>query len=190
MAQKTVLNNGWFKKGHIPWCKGTKGVRKAWNKGKTGIYLPETLEKNRQAHLGRKHSEESKAKIGLASKGNKYALGNKLSKETKRKMSDSHKGEKAYQWKGGIRGKNYLERRRFQHILQKKVFERDHYTCQICNKKGGILHVDHIQSFAEYLEGRFDLSNCRTLCVSCHYMITFKRPMPRDSKWGTTFMRK
>ena len=31
--------------GKIPWNKGTKGLQKSWNKGKTGIYSQETLRK-------------------------------------------------------------------------------------------------------------------------------------------------
>lgn len=49
-----------------------------------------------------------------------------------------------------------------------KVFERDDYTCQICGKRGGNLHVDHIKPFAIYIELRFDLANGRTLCIPCH----------------------
>jgi hypothetical protein len=37
------LHKGWFKKGNIPWSKGTKGVVKSWNKGKK---LPEFSGKN------------------------------------------------------------------------------------------------------------------------------------------------
>jgi len=44
--------------------------------------------------LGKKHSEETKLKIGLGSKGNKYNLGKKRSEETKQKISESHQGEK------------------------------------------------------------------------------------------------
>lgn len=55
------------KKGSTPWNKGNKGRKPwmntsglnstgdvPWNKGKTGIYSAETLEKNRQAHLGKR----------------------------------------------------------------------------------------------------------------------------------------
>ena len=39
-----------FKKGHVPWCKGTKGLVVAWNKGK-------------------KFSMESRKKMSLSQKG-------------------------------------------------------------------------------------------------------------------------
>jgi len=51
---------------------------------------------------------------------------------------------------------------------RKTVFERDNYTCQICNERGGELHPDHIKQFAYYPELRFEPSNGRTLCASCH----------------------
>jgi hypothetical protein len=41
---------------------------------------------------GYKHSEEAKARIGVASKGNKYRLGTKDSEETCKKRVDSRKG--------------------------------------------------------------------------------------------------
>lgn len=48
-----------------------------------------------------------------------------------------------------------------------KVFERDNYICQKCNKKGGRLVADHIKPFALYPELRFELSNGRTICKEC-----------------------
>ena len=80
--------------------------------------------------------------------------------------------------------KDRLERLRFRNEMQKKVFERDNYTCQLCREKGGHLQVDHIQPWAEYVEGRFSMDNCRTLCMDCHYKITFGRPKPKDIVWG------
>lgn len=112
----------------------------------------------------------------------------KFSKQWIENLSKAHKGvqakEKHPKWKGGITPINHLERNRFRWEIQKKVFERDNYTCQTCGKRGGTLHVDHIQEWSEYVELRFQIDNCRTLCRKCHYKITFGKPMNEDSKWG------
>jgi len=111
--------------------------------------------------------------------------GKKRTLEQKLKVT----GQNHYNWQGGITPENDAQRVRFRREIQKQVFERDNYTCQFCNIKGEILHVDHIQPWAEYVEGRFDINNCRTLCIKCHYKITFGYEMPIDSKWGITFMK-
>ena len=48
------------------------------------------------------------------------------------------------------------------------VYKRDDYTCQECKQKGGRLNADHIKSWADYPDSRYELSNGRTLCVPCH----------------------
>jgi len=53
-------------------------------------------------------------------------------------------------------------------IWRTAVFERDDYTCQNCNEKGGYLNADHIKPFSLYPDLRFELNNGRTLCVPCH----------------------
>ena len=74
--------------------------------------------------------------------------------------------------------------------MQKLIFERDGYKCQMCDS-GGDLQVDHIASWAEFKELRFDPDNCRTLCAKCHYEITFKKPMPENIKtWGHNLERR
>lgn len=50
----------------------------------------------------------------------------------------------------------------------RQIKKRDDYTCQMCRKRGGILHSDHIKPFAYFPELRFELTNGRTLCISCH----------------------
>lgn len=53
-----------------------------------------TICEHSRLHMKGKHlSEETKKKIGEASKGNKYALGNRISEETKNRMSEAMKGE-------------------------------------------------------------------------------------------------
>jgi 5-methylcytosine-specific restriction endonuclease McrA len=75
-------------------------------------------------------------------------------------------------------------------MMQKQVFERDNYTCQLCGVRGVDLQVDHIQSWAEYVELRFSMDNCRTLCSKCHYKITFGRPMPETILgWGHNILK-
>ncbi len=94
-------------------------------------------------------------------------------------------------WKGGISNKDVIARQKFQQTIQKQVFERDNHTCQLCRQKGGILQVDHIQSWADYVELRFSIDNCRTLCMVCHYKITFNKPMPPTIKtWGRNLIRR
>lgn len=51
---------------------------------------------------------------------------------------------------------------------RKSVFERDNYTCQVCNVRGTYLEADHIKPWAYFPELRFELSNGRTLCRPCH----------------------
>ena len=118
----------------------------------------------------------------------RFVLGFHHTEVSKKKISETHKGEKSYLWKGGISKFDHVDRVRFRETIQKQVFERDNYTCQICGIKGGNLQVDHIQPWAEYVEGRFDINNCRTLCIKCHYKITFGKEMPENVKtWGHNF---
>ncbi len=172
------------------------------------------FQKGNKVNLGRVQSPETILKISLASKGrpswNKGLKGTTHalhSEETKRKMSLAHMGKKGYTawnkgkeglkgslnpaWKGGITPSNKLERKRFRNTVLKLVLERDNYTCQLCGERGVDLQVDHIQSWAEYIELRFSMDNCRTLCAKCHYKITFGKTMPENIKtWGHTFGRR
>lgn len=123
--------------------------------------------KNRK---GYKHSEETKRKIGLKHKGNKYFLGKHHSEETRQKMSKRMKGDKSNFWKGGITSMNEKIRKSLKYRLwRESVFKRDNYQCIWGGKNHGYnLNADHIKSFALFPELRFDLSNGRTLCEDCH----------------------
>jgi len=61
-----------------------------------------------------------------------------------------------------------------------KIFQRDNYTCQSCNERGGKLHAHHITPVSEIVETIggvkeiedhelfANLNNGITLCVECH----------------------
>lgn len=168
---------------------------------------PLSVEHKRKISLatrGKKLSDEHKAKLKANHKGR---TGMPLSEDHKKKIGEKNSvhmmghtpwnkglkgfmaGEKHHNWKGGVTSRNDIERVLFRQSVQKAVFERDDCTCQICEEKGKIIHVDHIQKWSDYVELRFDINNCRTVCVDCHYFITFGKAKPIDSKWGLTFYK-
>lgn len=114
--------------------------------------------------FGRSHSAASKDKI-------RYSKTGKLT------------GELNPNWKGGVSPSSKIDRDKFRRTIQHKVFKRDDYSCVICKARGKI-QVDHIKEWSEYPELRFDMNNCRTLCMGCHYYKTFGRTMPEGITWG------
>ena len=75
--------------------------RVSWNKGKTGVYSQETIEKIREAarnqtrRCGYKLSDEHKEKLSKAKIGKSPPnKGKKLSESHKKKLSESHMGKK------------------------------------------------------------------------------------------------
>lgn len=128
--------------------------------------------------------------------------GFKFSEESLKKLRDSHigqkawndgiphhaiKGEKNHNWKGGVSKENSSERQNMMKTLEykawrKAVFERDNFTCQNCQERGGKLNADHIRPYSLYPELRLVIENGRTLCVECHNLIGynfFKENNPR-----------
>ena len=150
-----------FKKGLVPWNKGKKGLQVGWNKGKKGLV---------------KMSLETRKKMSLTRKGRiSYWLGKKHTYEYRKKMSEATKGEKGNNWQGGITPINEAIRKSFEYEEWRKLcMDRDLYTCQNCEQIGGKLHVDHIKPFALFPELRFEVSNGRTLCEECHWLIGAK----------------
>ncbi len=144
--------------------------RQGWNKGMKGQYTT--------SKKGRKFcplTEEHKQKIRKSTIG-------------KKKNRSYPKGENHPNWKGGTYGTErhrLMTSTRYKNLV-KDIFKRDNYTCKICNESGKYLNMDHIKKWSEYPELRFEMSNCRTLCRECHFLITFGHKMPEDSHWGIT----
>ncbi len=165
------------KKGVTPWNKDRKipsDVKAKMNiSGLTGVNGKPPWNKGIHGYHTKKH-------------------GTSLPEEVKLKISRSLKGRPPWNKRDDptSRTLNKRERERFRKEVQELVFIRDDYTCQICGKRGVDLQVDHIQSWADYIELRFDMKNCRTLCAKCHYKITFGKPMPDSiSGWGHNLLK-
>ena len=111
---------------------------------------------------------------GLRERNSRRMLGNKLGirklrNEERIARRERNLGDKSPFWKGGVTNKNKIIRNSLKYTLwRESIFERDNFTCQICNVRGGKLQADHIKPFAYFPELRFDLSNGRTLCIDCH----------------------
>lgn|SRR3990167_8385483 len=93
----------------------------------------------------------------------KYCSRKCLGKANGRRLS----GKGHWNWKGGIspRVLNTIPYKEWR----KKVFERDNYVCIMCGYNGGrIIQADHIKSWKNFPELRFDVKNGRTLCIECH----------------------
>lgn len=158
-----------FTKNMIPWNKGTRGIMKAWNKGLCGVQVGWCKGLTKETSSIVKSIAEKKRGVPRPDlKGNKFRM-----------------GIRPKSWKGGITSAGKLERIKFRDTMQRLIFQRDNYSCQMCGVSGKLLQVDHIQSWSKYPDLRFESDNCRTLCAKCHYLITFGKPMPEDTRyWG------
>jgi len=103
--------------------------------------------------------------------------------------SENIRGDKCGSWKGGIT-KIYQAVRtlREYRVWRKFCFEREDYTCELCNTRGGYLEVHHIKLLSLILQENnidsldkaincielWDEDNGQVLCKDCHN-ITHKR---------------
>lgn len=152
------------------------------------------FDSSRKAFLGRRHSGSSKK---LMSDKTKQAwsdgrLGGDAMSEAARKRFT---GVNNVNWKGGVSKENRTARQNAAQTPEYKqwrtaVFERDNYTCQVCEQHNGVLHADHIERWADNEDLRYAVENGRTVCVACHYYITFKKVMKPGQRWCNFTARK
>ena len=72
-------------------------------------------------------------------------------------VNDTHQPKS--RWGHGRGGRPWRRKR-------DEIFKRDKYTCQVCDRVGGELELDHIMNVAR--GGTDDDSNLRTICTACH----------------------
>lgn len=116
------------------------------------------------------------------------------SAEKRIKCSEKMRGEKCHFWRGGLSQKYRSERglamQKVEYkIWRSSVFERDGFACQNCGEVGGRLQADHIKPWKFFPLLRYDISNGRTLCTSCHRRIgwnLFRENNPMKQSMGIT----
>ena len=139
------------------YCSGNKGCCCSFScnaKKRNAMYgiSEETAKKISQANLGKKMNDDFKAKCAL--------------------NSSKRIGELNGNWKGGITSENtkiYCSKEYKE--WRTSVFERDNYTCVMCNERGYKLQAHHIKRFALYRYLIYNKNNGVTLCENCHYSI-------------------
>jgi len=96
-------------------------------------------------------------------------FGKLKSQETKVKISCIKQDIALLDFVGFTTSTKKIERELF---LKKKLhilcFQRDNYTCNCCQVKGGDLHAHHANSWHAFPEQRFELNNLVCLCKMCH----------------------
>ena len=140
--------------------------RIAWNKGKhTGI----------RPWLGKKRPDISSANSSTwkGGKPNCKICSKKLARRGSTYCQNCankiyHSGENNINWRGGVTSQNERERKSPAYRRwHRAVLKRDNDQCIWCENKDN-LEVDHIKQFAFYPSLRTEISNGRTLCLSCH----------------------
>ena len=125
----------------------------------------ETLEKMRISSLRENLSEETLLKRSKAAK-ERIA-----SPKARANMSKSKIGKNNPNWKGGISSEDHIFRQLAKYRdWRVSVFERDDYTCQECEIRGGVLNAHHILQLCDYKDECYSLNidNGITLCEDCH----------------------
>lgn len=187
---KKKISESCKKNGVGKWMIGKKpsleNIEKRRNSMKGYNPSQETREKLRMAMLGKKLSHETIEKLKKSHTGIKY-----INRKSPKPFSIEHRikigkystGELNHNWKGGITPLRKQIRENFRYRQWRSdVFQRDNYTCILCNQKGGILNADHIKPFSLIItengiksiedaiicEELWNINNGRTLCVKCH----------------------
>lgn len=139
----------------------------------TGIYERKPLSKAHKANIGAGLSRAYFDGRRLPTRGgwkwleeSRVKLRKPKSESTRSKMSMGQRLSNNNNWRGGISRSKHATKEYKEWRM--KVFERDDFTCLICGQRGGKLNADHIKRWSLFPLLRFEVSNGRTLCETCH----------------------
>jgi hypothetical protein len=119
-----------------------------WMKGKKAPGVTKANARRKGKTYKELYGKNWKLEIEKRRKGNQIRWVGK-----RKKQRDKHNGEARYRrWRT-------------------RVFKRDEYTCQMCNKHGGELNAHHIYSWSKYPDFRYKTHNGVTLCKPCHRIV-------------------
>lgn len=138
-------------------------------------------------------TKETDKRVFIGSKKCSITIKEQFANGRKHGMQGVHRyGKNSPNWKGGPSLLNVGIRRLSEYWnWRTKVFERDNFTCQVCNKEGGYLEAYHIKPFSiifcefksKYKKFRkytkllklaanykpfWNVKNGITFCLACH----------------------
>ena len=86
-----------------------------------------------------------------------------------RAISLRQRGSNSHFWKGGkTQGRARMRQHPLYREWRRSVFERDNYTCQECQVRGGRLAAHHVVPVSVNPRKALRVSNGLTLCWECH----------------------
>jgi len=131
---------------------------------------------NGKRNKGKRRSDVFKSNRSKAYSGtNNPFYGKKHSLETKIKLSCHFRNLPVADFDGFTKPESFrLTKSGAFKTWRKLVFERDNFTCLLCNKRGGNLEPHHILPRRENRNLVYEITNGATLCVECHKK-TFKK---------------
>lgn len=176
VSGRTVRN--WMDEYGIPRLGAThlrKGKTATWNVGL--VRSPESIERNRKAHLGIVPPNKGEGDItfncevcGKSVTSKPYYKKRTCSKVCKDKLSHIHRGEGHWNFKGGDAGFRQRQRNWSQYReWRAAVLKNANYICAKCKQRGGRLTAHHLYTWNNHPETRFDPVNGACACWRCHW---------------------
>lgn len=132
---------------------------RGWNRGLRGLQPWMNISGLRSHPNGYKQSDGWREKNRLAHLGQVPW--------NKGKAVEKIRGPNHWNWKGGVSLDARAERRsRRIKTWRKDVLRRADYVCELCGDPAQ--EADHIKPFCSFPDLRYDVTNGRALCHSCH----------------------